>query len=155
MTTALSQEEELLMQKMLRLKYRESQTQLVAIILALVCYLSIAAISIGSAYSESDPFRLLTISVYPLSIIAMSINRSSQGFFSIAPLVVLAWISVYALRVALPVYLCILGTIAAYHMLFNSLPLVRFQLRSIEKSPLYPGICTKLLKRKMNKRVNS
>lgn len=152
MVGILSKEEEELINRMTQLKYKESQTQLFANLLSLICPLSIIAISIASAYNESNPFRLLLILVYPLSIMAMSINRKSKGVFSYIPLFILVWISIYALNATLPVVLCMLGITASYHMIFNALPLIRLELNSIEKSPLYPEICNKIIKYKMNKK---
>ena len=154
MVLNLSQEEELLIVQMTKLKYLEAQLRFFGSVLSTVCPLSLLAISIVDAFSQSNLFRLLILLAYPATIIAMSINRRSRGIGAYLPVFVLV-IFLFLLKSTLPIYLCVLGIVAAYHMLFNSVPLVRLQLDQIEKSPLYPGICTKLISHKMEEKDKS
>jgi hypothetical protein len=93
------------------------------------------------------------IIAYPLSIIAMSINRRAKSVVAAyIPIVLLILFLFYGLKATFPIILCVIGVVAAYHMLFNSLPLVRLQLEGITKSPLYASVSTKLLKDKLKEK---
>lgn len=150
----LSQEEELLVAQMMKLKYRETQLKFFGSVLSVVCPLSLIAISVLDAFNQSNLFRLLILLAYPATIVAMSINRRSRGIGSYLPVFALG-IFLFLLKPTFPTVLCVLGIAAAYHMLFNSVPLVRLQLAQIEKSPLYPSICTKLIGHKMEEKDKS
>lgn len=153
MVSNLSQEEELMMMNMMKLKYSEAQLNLIGGILSMVCPLSILAISIADAFNQSNPMRLLMIVSYPLSVIAMSINRRAKSAIgAYLPIVLLVVFLLYGLKATLPIFLCVIGVVAAYHMLFNSLPVVRLQLEGITKSPLYASVSTKLLKDKLKEK---
>jgi hypothetical protein len=153
MVPNLSQEEELIVMNMMKLKHSEAQLNLIGGILSTICPLSILAISIVDAFNQSNPMRLLMIIAYPLSIIAMSINRRAKSVVAAyIPIVLLILFLFYGLKATFPIILCVIGVVAAYHMLFNSLPLVRLQLEGITKSPLYASVSTKLLKDKLKEK---
>jgi hypothetical protein len=149
MVPNLSQEEKMLIDNMMSLKYSETQLNLIGGILSVICPLSILAISISDAAIHSSPLSLLMLLAYPMTIAAMSVNHYSKSIVTAyLPIVALVPLLLYGLKVTTPVLLCVVGTAAAYHMIFNSLPLVRLKVRNIETSPLFLSASTKLLKYK-------
>ena len=151
MVLDLSQEENQLINSMMKLKYRESLIQLSVGILSTICPLSLVAISVVDDFAQSNLFRLTTILLYPASVVVMSINRRSDGIASYVPVFILG-VFLYLLKSTTPVVLCVIGVASAYHMTFNSLPLVRLQLEGITKSPSYASLSTKLLKSKLEEK---
>lgn len=153
MMVNLSQEEKLVISKLMNLKSSEAQINLIGNILSTICPLSMIAISVVDAFNQSNPLKLLMIIAYPLTIVAMSISRTAKGLLaSCLPIVLLVVFLSYGLRITFPIFLCVIGVAAAYHMIFNSLPLVRLQLEGITNSPLYASASTKLLKDKLKEK---
>ena len=143
MVPDLSPEEELLIGQIMKLKYREAQLQFLGNVLSIVCPLSLLAISVLDAFSQSNLFRLLTFLAYPASIIAMSINRTSRAIGAYLPVFLLV-ISLFLLKATFLVFLCVAGIAAAYHMIFNALPVIRLQCESIQQSSLYSSVRSKI-----------